>query len=78
MVLDPVPPGVTVVGIPARAVDRARATAGGCKPGFDCYGMPADADMDPILGAVESLRAELCELEARFGQLAASRTDSPS
>jgi serine O-acetyltransferase len=71
VVLEAVPAGTTVVGIPARPVDRAPQT----EPCFDCYGMPPDGEMDPILCAIESLRAELCELEARVGLLAAARSN---
>jgi len=69
VVLEPVAAGTTVVGIPARPVDRAPQP----KPCFDAYGMPSDCEMDPILNAIESLRAELCELEGRVGQLTAAR-----
>jgi serine O-acetyltransferase len=69
VVLEPVPVGTTVVGIPARPVDRTPRQ----EPCFDCYGMPQDGEMDPILCAIESLRAELCDLEARVGQIAAAR-----
>jgi serine O-acetyltransferase len=72
VVLESVAAGTTVVGIPARPVDRAIQA----EPCFDAYGLPpADADTDPILRAVESLRAELCELEGRVGQLMASRSN---
>jgi hypothetical protein len=61
------------VGVPARPVDRAVQA----EPCFDAYGMPpADTEADPILCAIESLRAELCELEGRVGQLMASRSDT--
>jgi serine O-acetyltransferase len=71
VVLEAVAAGTTVVGIPARPVDRAPRQ----DPCFDCYGLPQDGEMDPILCAIESLRAELCELEGRVGQLAATRSN---
>ncbi len=71
VVLEPVAAGTTVVGIPARPIDRAAAQ----KPCFDAYGLPQDTDIDPVLCALESLRAELCELEARVGQLTSIRSD---
>lgn len=69
VVLEPVAAGATVVGIPARPVGQDHPRPPCCA----AYGMPQDGELDPILVAVESLRAELCELEARVGQLAASR-----
>jgi serine O-acetyltransferase len=73
VVLDPVPPDTTVVGIPARPVDRApmRDRAGGANTrGFDPYGIPADGALDPVLRDLDDLHCELAELEARVAQLA--------
>ncbi|MBV9784483.1 MAG: serine O-acetyltransferase [Acidisphaera sp.] len=67
VVLQPVPAGVTVVGIPARPVERVPGSPR--KPGFDAYGTPVEACLDPLLRDVESLRAELAELEGRVGKL---------
>ena len=69
VVLQPVAPGVTVVGIPARPMERVP----GCtpKPGYDAYGTPVEAALDPLLRDVGSLRAELAELEGRVGRLVA-------
>jgi serine O-acetyltransferase len=64
VVTQQVPAGVTVVGIPARPVDRART-----KPQFDAYGTPCEALVDPLLRDLESLRAELTALEARVEQV---------
>jgi serine O-acetyltransferase len=64
VVLQPVAAGTTVVGIPARPVDRNRQ-----RPKFDAYGTPAEAMLDPLLRELESLRAELIALEARVGQI---------
>jgi serine O-acetyltransferase len=66
VVVQPVPAGVTVVGIPARPIDRKRGDA----PCFDPYGTPVEAALDPLLRDVESLRAELTEVEARLARLA--------
>ena len=66
VVVQPVPAGVTVVGIPARPIDRKRRDT----PCFDPYGTPAEAALDPLLRDVESLRAELTEVEARLARLA--------
>lgn len=66
VVLDPVPSDTTVVGIPARPVDRKlpRVTA------FDPYGMPREEILDPLLREIEGLRAELAELESRVARAA--------
>jgi serine O-acetyltransferase len=68
VVLKSVPPGVTVVGIPARSIDRPPTC-----PEFDAYGTPVEAALDPVLREMETLRAELTELEARVGRLTAAR-----
>ncbi len=64
VVVAPVPAGITVVGIPARAVER-----GGRAPRFDAYGTPCDPCLDPVLHEMELLRAALTELEARTARL---------
>ncbi|WP_287849526.1 serine O-acetyltransferase [Acidiphilium sp.] len=71
VVVQPVPAGVTVVGIPARSIDRKRRA-----PCFDPYGTPAEAALDPLLRDVESLRAELTEVEARLARLASEAKTS--
>jgi serine O-acetyltransferase len=68
VVVAPVPAGTTVVGIPARPVDRAEE-----KPRFDAYGTPADPCLDPLLHEVDLLRSELTELENRIAKLARDR-----
>jgi serine O-acetyltransferase len=72
VVLEAVPPGTTVVGIPARPVERKMGRA---RQGFDAYGTPAEGVLDPLLRDIESLRAELAEVECR---LAALRAAEPS
>jgi serine O-acetyltransferase len=67
VVLDPVPPDTTVVGMPARPVDRKLTRAA---PHFDPYGMPCDDSLDPLLRDLEGLRAELAEVEVRVARLA--------
>lgn len=67
LVIKPVPAGVTMVAATARPLDRARRR----EPCFDAYGTPcAEMAVDPLLRDIESLRAELAELEARVGLLA--------
>jgi serine O-acetyltransferase len=65
VVVDPVPADTTVVGIPARPVDRRLRR----QPEFDPYGMPCDDSLDPLLRDLEGLRTELAELEVRVGRL---------
>ena len=72
VVRESVPPGATVVGIPARPVERKPARDPDRKP-FDAYGSPAEGVLDPLLRDVESLRAELAEFEARVARMVDSR-----
>ncbi len=69
VVLESVPPGSTVVGIPARSVERKPAHDPA--PAFDAYGTPAEGVLDPLLRDIEQMRAELTELEARVAQFSA-------
>jgi serine O-acetyltransferase len=66
VVVSDVPAGATVVGIPARPVDRRPA-------GADLlpYGTPCDETLDPGLRSVEQLRAEIAALSARLAALEA-------
>jgi serine O-acetyltransferase len=68
VVVAPVPAGTTVVGIPARPVDREDE-----KPRFDAYGTPPDPCLDPLLHELDILRGELTELENRIAKLARER-----
>lgn len=62
VVLKDVPPGVTVVGIPAQ-VAKARGDAIE-EPRFDAYGMPLDVS-DPVARALEGMLGEIHRLQAR-------------
>jgi len=75
VVVKDVPPGVTVVGIPAQVVAARNAT----RPEFLPYGSPCDDLPDPtqrtlcaLLNEVESLRRRLAELEAGNPEAAAT------
>jgi serine O-acetyltransferase len=71
VVVASVPAGLTMVGIPARPVDRHRRA-----PAFDPYGTPCDELVDPLIREIEGLRAELSDLElrvARMGSNASAR-----
>jgi serine O-acetyltransferase len=63
VVVEPVAPHTTVVGIPARPVDRQRS-----RPGPDAYGTPVECMLDPLVRDIESLRAEVIALEARLAE----------
>ena len=66
VVVDAVPADTTVVGIPARPVDRRLPRA---PVHFDPYGMPCDDALDPLLRDLEGLRSELAELETKVARL---------
>jgi serine O-acetyltransferase len=68
VVIAPVPAETTVVGIPARPVDRSQK-----KPRFEAYGTPCDPCLDPLLHEVDLLRSELTDLENRIASLARDR-----
>lgn len=71
VVVQPVAPGVTVVGIPARPVDRDPVRPQP-QPLFVAYGTPCEETLDPLLRTVEALRAEVIALEARVAQMGRS------
>lgn len=63
VVVAPVPADTTVVGIPARPVERNSR-----KIRFDAYGTPCDPCLDPLLREIETLRTEMSDLEARLSR----------
>ncbi len=65
VVLTDVPPGVTMVGVPARAVLRRRQ---GEAAEFCAYGMEEDLP-DPVARAIEALRSQVSALQDRLAQL---------
>jgi serine O-acetyltransferase len=73
VVVSDVPAGATVVGIPARPVDRRPA-------GADLlpYGTPCDDTIDPGLRTVEQLRAEIAGLSARLAALETATREAPA
>lgn len=68
VVVQEVLPGETVVGIPARPVERDPRKRAARQPSFVAYGTPCDDTVDPVVCAVETLRAELLALEARVAE----------
>ena len=73
VVVADVQPGQTVVGIPARPVERDR-THVPPPPSFLAYGTPCDGAPDPLMCQIEVLRAELLALEARVADMGPART----
>jgi serine O-acetyltransferase len=72
VVVQPVAAGVTVVGIPARPVERDPMRKPAPAPAFVAYGTPCEETLDPLVRSLESLRAELLTLEARVSALSRS------
>lgn len=76
VVVQPVNANETVVGIPARPVERDPTKRGQPGPAprpprFVAYGTPCEGTVDPVVCTVEALRAELLALEARVTALQA-------
>jgi len=79
VVLDPVPGGATVVGVPGRIV-RCKDNSAKCLElvkekqeqmrveGFDAYGVGSDAD-DPLQSSVDALQQQVADLRAELDQL---------
>jgi len=65
VVLTDVPPGVTMVGIPAKAAGR-RKPQDTC---FSAYGVEGDQLPDPVARAIEGLRGEVVTLIGRIAEL---------
>jgi serine O-acetyltransferase len=68
VVVAAVPADTTVVGIPARPVERRPDRR---RQRFEAYGTPCDADLDPLLQEIGILRGEMTELETRLARLSA-------
>ena len=74
VVLTDVPPGVTMVGIPARMAMRKP------KPGeaeFCAYGLADENMPDPVARAIDSLRGQVDTLLQRVAELEAERDGAP-
>ena len=72
VVVQDVQPDGTVVGIPARPVERDRSRPAP-PPCFVAYGTPCDGSPDPLVCMIEVLRAELMVLEARVSDMSRAR-----
>lgn len=71
VVLQAVPPGVTVVGIPAKIVEKKPNAAP--KADFVPYGMSGDDDADPTTKELAALRAQIATLTDRLDQIEQER-----
>ncbi len=71
VVVNEVPPGVTMVGIPARAVQRGQ---GQQTETFCAYGLSGHELPDPVARAMNGLLDELTTLKARVAELEAQQT----
>ena len=69
VVVTEVPPGVTMVGIPGRAVQGRAAT----EATFCAYGLSGHELPDPVARAMNGLLDELTTLKARVAELEASQ-----
>jgi serine O-acetyltransferase len=66
VVLREVPPGATMVGVPARQVGPQPATTERC---FPAYGVEPGVTIDPVSRAIDRLTQQVEELTARVAQL---------
>ena len=72
VVVQPVAAGETVVGIPARPVERdpsKKPRPAAARGAFVAYGTPCEGTLDPLVCTIEALRAELLSLEARVSAM---------
>jgi len=73
VVVNEVPPGVTMVGIPARAAQSRTPTDGA----FCAYGLAGHELPDPLARAMNGLLDELTALKARLAELEAASPSRP-
>ncbi len=72
VVVADVPPGATVVGIPARIVQPR------CGKEFVAYGTPRGEIPDPVVRALDGLLEQVAALQARVGQLERELASRPA
>ena len=75
VVLQAVPPGVTVVGIPAQIASRRDGSASRRSSVFEAYGMPCEGVEDPLACAIETLLKRVETLNERVAVLEGERAD---
>lgn len=69
VVVKDVPPGVTMVGIPARQVVAKSKRPQPERPGFAAYGLSSDGLSDPAANVLETLLDRVQQLSARLTSL---------
>ncbi len=74
VVLREVPPGATMVGVPARQVGPQPAVTERC---FPAYGVEPGVTVDPVSRAIDRLTLEFEELSLRVGQLERPTEQAP-
>ncbi len=67
VVVKPVPPGATVVGIPARVVEAASKTEA-ARMAFDAYAVSADMD-DPLNRVIQALGSRTEDIDGRLAEI---------
>lgn len=74
-----VPAGVTVVGIPAKAVaPKLQPVEQVAAPRFAAYGLTGGEQPDPVVRALEGLREEVQRLQARVEELEGEQASPPA
>ena len=74
VVLREVPPGATMVGVPARQVGPQPAAKERC---FPAYGVEPGVTIDPVSRALDRLTQEVEELTVRVAQLERPAEQAP-
>jgi len=74
VVLKPVPPGATAVGIPARVVGEQTNR----DSGFCAYGVTDPAGADPVGRSVQALSDQVAKLTTRLNEIEGAMADGPS
>jgi serine O-acetyltransferase len=74
VVLREVPPGATMVGVPARALGPQAVAKETC---FPAYGIAPGAPVDPVSRAIDRLTQQVEELNARLLELEEGRREKP-
>jgi serine O-acetyltransferase len=68
VVLKPVPPGATVVGIPARVVEASASKGDAARMAFDAYAVSADLD-DPLNRVIMALGSRTDDIDGRLAEI---------
>ncbi|HET9470771.1 MAG TPA: serine O-acetyltransferase [Usitatibacter sp.] len=68
VVVKPVPPGATVVGIPARVVEASAGKGDAARMAFDAYAVSADLD-DPLNRVIVALGSRTDDIDGRLAEI---------